>query len=143
MSNSSSQPSVLRFSDSVVMVNILYLVSCYILPYTLYTIQCQCISLIISPKFFFIYTDPLWASVNLVVCVCERCIGVHRKLGVHTSKPRSLLMDEKIWQPSLIKVCQYLRKKIFSMFPQSYRNTNGSLSTAFLNSPKLSQVLNN
>ncbi|XP_028409289.1 arf-GAP with Rho-GAP domain, ANK repeat and PH domain-containing protein 1-like [Dendronephthya gigantea] len=48
--------------------------------------------------------DPVWASINLVVCVCARCIGVHRNLGVHSSKPRSLLMDEKIWSPNLIRL---------------------------------------
>ena len=35
--------------------------------------------------------------------------GVHRNLGVHCSRARSLLMDEKIWNPALIEV---------SLFPQ-------------------------
>ena len=30
--------------------------------------------------------------------------GVHRNLGVHCSRARSLLMDEKIWNPALIEV---------------------------------------
>ncbi|XP_022800725.1 arf-GAP with Rho-GAP domain, ANK repeat and PH domain-containing protein 1-like [Stylophora pistillata] len=48
--------------------------------------------------------DPVWASVNFCVCVCAKCIGVHRNLGVHCSRARSLLMDEKIWNPALVKL---------------------------------------
>lgn len=48
--------------------------------------------------------DPVWASVNFCVCVCALCIGVHRSLGVHCSRARSLLMDEKIWNPTLVEL---------------------------------------
>ena len=30
--------------------------------------------------------------------------GIHRNLGVHCSRARSLLMDEKIWNPTLVEV---------------------------------------
>ena len=36
-----------------------------------------------------------WASTNLGVVVCNECVGAHRSLGVHISKPLSLKMD--IW----------------------------------------------
>lgn len=29
--------------------------------------------------------------------------GIHRNLGVHCSRARSLLMDEKIWNPTLVE----------------------------------------
>ncbi|XP_068702359.1 arf-GAP with Rho-GAP domain, ANK repeat and PH domain-containing protein 1-like isoform X3 [Montipora foliosa] len=48
--------------------------------------------------------DPVWASINFCVCVCAKCIGVHRNLGVHCSRARSLLMDEKIWNPALVEL---------------------------------------
>lgn len=35
-----------------------------------------------------------WASTNLGVVVCGECIGGHRALGVHISKPLSLFMDD-------------------------------------------------
>ncbi|KAL7544128.1 hypothetical protein ACHAXR_013522 [Thalassiosira sp. AJA248-18] len=38
--------------------------------------------------------DPDWASLNLGVVVCIECSGVHRSLGVHVSKVRSLRLDE-------------------------------------------------
>ncbi|EDO34673.1 predicted protein [Nematostella vectensis] len=41
------------------------------------------------------------ASVNHLVCICGNCCGSHRSLGSNISKPRSLLMDKKIWNDDL------------------------------------------
>ncbi|MBW01428.1 Arf-GAP with coiled-coil, ANK repeat and PH domain-containing protein 3, partial [Eschrichtius robustus] len=45
--------------------------------------------------------DPRWASINLGVLLCIECSGVHRSLGVHCSKVRSLTLDS--WEPELLK----------------------------------------
>eukprot|EP00547_Thalassionema_nitzschioides_P006881 CAMPEP_0194199544 /NCGR_PEP_ID=MMETSP0156-20130528/523_1 /TAXON_ID=33649 /ORGANISM="Thalassionema nitzschioides, Strain L26-B" /LENGTH=834 /DNA_ID=CAMNT_0038924459 /DNA_START=118 /DNA_END=2622 /DNA_ORIENTATION=+ len=37
--------------------------------------------------------NPDWACINLGVLVCIECSGVHRSLGVHLSKVRSLTLD--------------------------------------------------
>lgn len=37
---------------------------------------------------------PDWVSLNLGVLICLQCSGVHRSLGVHVSKVRSLALDE-------------------------------------------------
>ena len=37
--------------------------------------------------------DPRWASWNLGVFVCIRCSGIHRSLGVHISKVKSVDLD--------------------------------------------------
>ncbi|XP_039264710.2 uncharacterized protein LOC120340501 isoform X2 [Styela clava] len=44
---------------------------------------------------------PDWASINLAIVICKHCAGVHRELGVHNSKVRSLKMDIKIWEPAM------------------------------------------
>ncbi|KAK2512565.1 hypothetical protein Q9966_016358 [Columba livia] len=47
-------------------------------------------------------SNPRWASVNLGVTLCIQCSGIHRSLGVHFSKVRSLTLDS--WEPELVKV---------------------------------------
>ena len=37
---------------------------------------------------------PDWVSLNLGVVICLQCSGVHRSLGVHVSKVRSLALDQ-------------------------------------------------
>uniref|UniRef100_A0A665X621 Arf-GAP with coiled-coil, ANK repeat and PH domain-containing protein n=1 Tax=Echeneis naucrates TaxID=173247 RepID=A0A665X621_ECHNA len=47
-------------------------------------------------------TAPCWASINLGVLLCIECSGIHRSLGVHCSKVRSLTLDS--WEPELLKL---------------------------------------
>ncbi|XP_026076874.1 arf-GAP with coiled-coil, ANK repeat and PH domain-containing protein 3 isoform X4 [Carassius auratus] len=46
--------------------------------------------------------DPHWASINLGILLCIECSGIHRSLGVHCSKVRSLTLDS--WEPELMKL---------------------------------------
>uniref|UniRef100_A0A8C6UWU2 Arf-GAP with coiled-coil, ANK repeat and PH domain-containing protein n=1 Tax=Neogobius melanostomus TaxID=47308 RepID=A0A8C6UWU2_9GOBI len=45
---------------------------------------------------------PCWASINLGILLCIECSGIHRSLGVHCSKVRSLTLDS--WEPELLKL---------------------------------------
>lgn len=46
--------------------------------------------------------NPDWASLNLGVLVCIECSGIHRNLGSHISRVRSLDLDE--WPPGHLAV---------------------------------------
>lgn len=43
---------------------------------------------------------PRWASWNLGIFLCIRCAGIHRNLGVHISKVRSVNLDS--WTPEQV-----------------------------------------
>ncbi|BHF70684.1 Stromal membrane-associated protein 1 [Sparganum proliferum] len=43
---------------------------------------------------------PRWASWNIGVLLCIRCAGIHRGLGVHISKVKSINLDS--WEPHQI-----------------------------------------
>jgi len=46
--------------------------------------------------------NPDWASLNLGAVICIECSGIHRNLGTHLSRVRSLDLDE--WTPELLAV---------------------------------------
>ncbi|KAG9086063.1 hypothetical protein FS749_003933 [Ceratobasidium sp. UAMH 11750] len=41
--------------------------------------------------------DPRWASWNIGVFICIRCSGIHRSMGTHISKVKSVDLD--VWTP--------------------------------------------
>lgn len=48
------------------------------------------------------FSDPQWASTNFGTLLCIECSGIHRSLGVHVSKVKSLMLDK--WEPESIEV---------------------------------------
>lgn len=54
--------------------------------------------------------DPKWASINLGITLCISCSGVHRSLGVHYTKVRSLTLD--VWEPEILRVMMELGNEI-------------------------------
>ncbi|XP_058271639.1 arf-GAP with Rho-GAP domain, ANK repeat and PH domain-containing protein 2 isoform X1 [Hemibagrus wyckioides] len=48
--------------------------------------------------------NPEWASINLLMVICEACAGVHRMMGANRSKVRSLKLDIKVWTEPLIQL---------------------------------------
>lgn len=51
----------------------------------------------------FYLPDPSWASLNLGVLVCIECSGIHRNLGTHLSRIRSLDLDDWPW----VQLCSF------------------------------------
>lgn len=54
--------------------------------------------------------DPEWASINLGILICIECSGVHRNLGSHLSRVRSILLDD--WPPEAVAVMMLLGNKV-------------------------------
>ena len=67
--------------------------------------SCQMFILIVNCIHGCITLDPDWASINLGVVICIECSGVHRSLGVHVSKVRSLVLDS--WDEESVQVCTH------------------------------------
>ncbi|KAL9151863.1 hypothetical protein ABFS82_11G079500 [Erythranthe guttata] len=69
--------------------------------------------------------EPDWASLNLGVLVCIECSGVHRNLGVHISKVRSLTLDVKVWEPSVLNLFQSLGNTFANSVWEELLHSNG------------------
>lgn len=54
--------------------------------------------------------SPDWASLNLGILMCIECSGVHRNLGSHISKVRSVGLDE--WAPGHLSVMQTIGNEL-------------------------------
>ena len=50
--------------------------------------------------------DPEWAVLNFGILICLECSGVHRSLGTHISKVRSLALDR--WTPEAVLLLTHL-----------------------------------
>uniref|UniRef100_A0A8C5MGK3 Arf-GAP with coiled-coil, ANK repeat and PH domain-containing protein n=1 Tax=Leptobrachium leishanense TaxID=445787 RepID=A0A8C5MGK3_9ANUR len=73
--------------------------------------------------------EPEWASINLGVALCIECSGIHRSLGVHFSKVRSLTLDS--WEPELIKLmCELGNNTINGIYEARIEEMNIKKPTA-------------
>ncbi|KAM4631169.1 stromal membrane-associated protein 2 [Polymixia lowei] len=61
---------------------------------------------------------PRWASWNLGIFICIRCAGIHRNLGVHISKVKSVNLDQ--WTQEQIQCVQEMgnakAKRLYEAF---------------------------
>ncbi|KAM9384059.1 stromal membrane-associated protein 2 isoform 2-T2 [Pholidichthys leucotaenia] len=61
---------------------------------------------------------PRWASWNLGIFICIRCAGIHRNLGVHISKVKSVNLDQ--WTQEQVQCVQELgnakAKRLYEAF---------------------------
>ncbi|XP_035477101.1 stromal membrane-associated protein 2 isoform X2 [Scophthalmus maximus] len=67
---------------------------------------------------------PRWASWNLGIFICIRCAGIHRNLGVHISKVKSVNLDQ--WTQEQVQCVQEMgntkAKRLYEAFlPECYQ----------------------
>jgi hypothetical protein len=48
--------------------------------------------------------NPEWCSLNLGILICIECSGIHRSLGTHISKVRSLLLDSASFTCDIVQL---------------------------------------
>lgn len=84
------------------------------------------------------YVDPDWASINLGIFICIKCAGVHRNLGVHHSKVRSVELDTSCWDEEQINFMRSVgnirSKDIYELYlPNFYVRPSETESPYILN----------
>ncbi|XP_042189677.1 stromal membrane-associated protein 1 isoform X3 [Callorhinchus milii] len=77
---------------------------------------------------------PRWASWNLGVFICIRCAGIHRNLGVHISRVKSVNLDQ--WTPEQIQCMQDMgntraRHQYEKNLPENFRRPQTDQAVEF------------
>uniref|UniRef100_A0A1I7TM81 Arf-GAP domain-containing protein n=1 Tax=Caenorhabditis tropicalis TaxID=1561998 RepID=A0A1I7TM81_9PELO len=80
---------------------------------------------------------PRWAAWNLGVFICIRCAGIHRNLGVHISKVRSVNLDS--WTPEQVQTMRVMgneraRQVYEHDLPAQFRRPNDQQMEQFIRS---------
>ncbi|PHH55038.1 putative ribosylation factor GTPase-activating protein cnt6 [Ceratocystis fimbriata CBS 114723] len=56
-----------------------------------------------------------WVSINLAIILCIECSGIHRSLGTHISKVRSLTLDITSFTPDIIELLMQVGNRVANM----------------------------
>ncbi|XP_039618724.1 BAR_ACAPs and ArfGap_ACAP domain-containing protein isoform X3 [Polypterus senegalus] len=76
--------------------------------------------------------EPRWASINLGITLCIECSGIHRSLGVHLSKVRSVTLDS--WEPTQLKLLCVLGNDIINSIYEARCFQEGPVKVTAANS---------
>lgn len=56
-----------------------------------------------------------WVSINLAIILCIECSGIHRSLGTHISKVRSLTLDLKSFTVDIVELLLLIGNRVSNM----------------------------
>ncbi|KAB5580818.1 PH domain-containing protein [Coniochaeta sp. 2T2.1] len=56
-----------------------------------------------------------WVSINLAIIICIECSGIHRSLGTHISKIRSLTLDITSFTPDIVELLHQVGNRVANM----------------------------
>ena len=68
------------------------------------------------------FSDPDWASINLGILFCIECSGIHRQLGSHISRVRSLELDD--WPAGHVAAMTSLGNRLTNSILEANLGTN-------------------
>lgn len=60
-----------------------------------------------------------WVSINLGIIICIECSGIHRSLGTHITKVRSLTLDVTSFTPDIIEIFLKVGNRVSNMIWES------------------------
>lgn len=60
-----------------------------------------------------------WVSINLGIILCIECSGIHRSLGTHISKVRSLTLDIKSFTIDIVELLLLIGNRVSNMIWES------------------------
>ncbi|KAM0721997.1 hypothetical protein Q7P37_002923 [Cladosporium fusiforme] len=56
-----------------------------------------------------------WCSINLGILLCIECSGIHRSLGTHISKVRSLTLDTAVFTQDIVELLLLIGNRVSNM----------------------------
>lgn len=65
-----------------------------------------------------------WVSINLGIVLCIECSGIHRSLGTHISKIRSLTLDTTSFTPDIIEILLAIGNRASNMIWEARLDRN-------------------
>ena len=65
-----------------------------------------------------------WVSINLGIVLCIECSGIHRSLGTHISKVRSLTLDTTSFSTDIVEVLLQIGNRVSNMVWEATLNPN-------------------
>ncbi|KAI8092489.1 uncharacterized protein BX664DRAFT_259937 [Halteromyces radiatus] len=71
--------------------------------------------------------NPDWCSLNLGIFLCIECSGIHRSMGTHVSKIRSLTLDSSSYSPDILALLHSMgNAKSNSVWEATLYDTNNN-----------------
>lgn len=69
-----------------------------------------------------------WVSINLGIVLCIECSGIHRSLGTHISKIRSLTLDINTFSNDIVEILLQIGNRVSNMVWEARLDSSSSSS---------------